>query len=91
MHKLLLIAALLGTSITAPLSPAMAKGPKPAPTPVECQVDISGRIVCAYTTKDECLSAVRAMRRTNRSVWGCYYSAEPEWWHYGLWFLEYQP
>ena len=41
MHKLLLIAALLGTSIIAPVSPAAAKGPKPAPTPVESAAEES--------------------------------------------------
>ena len=92
MQKLLLIAALLGTSITAPLSPAAAKGAPPAPTPVDCQLDVSGRMQCAYTTQAECLTAARAKRKTNRTVQGCYLStADPDWWHYGLWYLEYYP
>lgn len=91
MKHSLLSLALLIASIPATTTPTAAKGPKPAPVG-ECQLDISGRMVCAYDTQSECLAAVRALRRTYRDARGCYLStADPDWWHYDRWILEYTP
>ena len=93
MAKRLLVAALLGASLIQPLpTAAPAKGPRPAPVAVDCQLDISGRMQCAYNTKDECLAAARKLRRTFRDVQGCWLStADPDGWHYDLYVLEYYP
>jgi hypothetical protein len=89
-HSMLSLALLLAT-IPATTTSVAAKGPKPAPVG-ECQMDIGWRMVCAYDTQSECLAAVRSLRRTYRDVQGCYLStADPDWWHYGRWILQYTP
>ena len=93
MKRLLVAAALLSLSAIPPSTPAIAKGPPPPPEAVDCQLDISGRMQCAYLTLGECRTALRSMKRTyHRNVFGCYQStADPEWWHYGLYVLEFWP
>jgi hypothetical protein len=89
MLKPLVSIALVATSISPP---ALARGPKPPPVVTEeCRQDGS-LTVCAYDTKDECVSAARALRRQRPLfVNGCFLStADPDYWHYGRWFLEYQ-
>ena len=90
MLKLLLAAALLVSSVVPSFAPAIAKGPKPAPAPEECRDD-QWLTVCTYSSQSECLSAARALRRERPSfVSGCYLStADPDYWHYGQWVLEY--
>lgn len=92
MRHLLLISALLGASAVSPTLPAVAKGP-PAPPPAECRLDISGRMQCAYETRDECKAGIRYYRRNGHpEASGCWLStADPDWWHYGKYVLEYWP
>lgn len=90
--RTLIIVALLTGSNVAFAAPPAGKGPKPAPEPTECQLDISGRMQCAYPTYDECRAALRAMRRDHVDVQGCWLStADPSWWHYDQYVLEYWP
>ena len=93
MRNWLLAAALLGASMVPPSSPAVAKGSPPPPTPVDCQLDISGRMQCAYVTRDECRAGIRYFRRNGHpEASGCWLStADPDWWHYGKYVLEYWP
>ena len=87
----LLLSTLLLVATMPVAAPAIAKGPRPAPAG-ECRPDISGRMQCAYDTQSECLAAARAIRRENRTVQGCWLStADPNWWHYDRWVLEYYP
>jgi hypothetical protein len=85
------MSALLIAGLGAPSMPLAAKGPKPVPVG-ECQLDISGRMQCAYETRDQCLQALRALRREHYDVQGCWLStADPTWWHYNRYVLEYYP
>ena len=91
--RLSLILALVGSSNVALSAPPPGKGPKPAPEPTECQLDISGRMQCAYATYDECRAAMRVFRREGYDLAsGCWLStADPSWWHYDQYVLEYWP
>jgi hypothetical protein len=93
MLRFALAFGLLSASVAQPTLPAVAKaGPKPAPVAVACDWDISGRWQCGYSTKEECLAALRKLRREHPDVTGCWLStADPDWWHYGLYVLEYYP
>ena len=91
LRFLVSIAVLLGSE-AAFASPPAGRGPKPAPQPTECQLDISGRMQCAYPTYEECRAALRALRRDHPDVSGCWLStADPSWWHYDQYVLEYYP
>ena len=92
MHKIILASVLVAGTLVPPISPLAARGPEPAPEPVACNLDISGRWQCAYTTKAECTAALRALRPEHHDVSGCWLStADPDWWHYGLYVLQYWP
>ena len=91
MRRLVLICAILSASIVTPLTPMAAKGPPVAP-PGDCRPDISGQTLCAYPTREECRAALRIIRRDHPEVWGCWLStADPDWWHYGKYVLQYWP
>jgi hypothetical protein len=90
MSRLLLVSALLAASIVPPVSPAAARG-KPVHEDGVCMQD-SSLTVCAYSSQNACLTAARAIRRDKPAyLGGCYLStADPDYWHYGMWVLEYQ-
>lgn len=52
----------------------------------------SSLTVCAYSSSSACNAAARALRREHPVyLGGCYLStADPGYWHYGMWVLEYQ-
>jgi len=91
MKHLLVFSALVLVGTMGATTSTSAKGPKPVPVG-ECQLDISGRMQCAYDSQSECLAAARAYRRIYSDVRGCFFStADPDWWHYHRWVLEYAP
>ena len=89
---LLLLVGLLAASDVAFSAPPAGRGPKPPPEG-DCRLDISGRMQCAYPTYDECRAALRAFRREQVDLAsGCWLStADPNWWHYDQYVLEYYP
>jgi hypothetical protein len=52
----------------------------------------SSLTVCAYSSFSACSSAARKLLREHPAYLGrCYLSsADPGYWHYGMWVLEYQ-
>jgi hypothetical protein len=89
---LLVVVSLLASADAAFSARPSGTGPKPTPQPTECQLDISGRMQCAYSTYDECRTALRTLRHQHPDVQGCWLStADPSWWHYDQYILEYWP
>lgn len=89
-RRLVLASALLVASIVPPASSAAAKG-KPVAEEGVCMED-SSLTVCAYSSFSACSSAARKLLREHPAYLGrCYLSsADPGYWHYGMWVLEYQ-